>query len=156
MFIIIVIPQTLKAGHQSSELRPVPWLDVPAPLHHLHQVSRYSLDLQTLMTAANGSGFTLNSGMLYGGALSPPPHLKMSASHALCGYPLVKMELDIQTRFLPRLPFFQDTIISDNTFGLNIWFSFTFPYPSISPPCFCWCGKTSQGEREWHTSLSQA
>ena len=80
---------------------------------------------------------------------------------ALCGYPLVKMELEIQTRFLPRLPFFQDTIISDNTFGLNIWFSFTFPYPSISPPCFwqelsCWCGKTSQGEREWHTSLSQA
>ena len=45
---------------------------------------------------------------------------------ALCGYPLVKMELEIQTRFLPRLPFFQDTIISDNTFGMNIWFSFTF------------------------------
>ena len=36
------------------------------------------------------------------------------------------MELDIQTRVLPRLPFFQDTIISDNIFGLNIWFSFTF------------------------------
>ena len=46
--------------------------------------------------------------------------------NALCGYPLVKMELEIQTRFLPRLPFFQDTIISDNTFGMNIWFSFTF------------------------------
>ena len=45
---------------------------------------------------------------------------------ALCGYPLVKMELEIQTRFLPRLRFFQDTIISDNIFGLNIWFSLTF------------------------------
>ena len=46
--------------------------------------------------------------------------------HIACGYHLVKMELEIQTRFLPRLRFFQDTIISDNIFGLNIWFSLTF------------------------------
>ena len=32
---------------------------------------------------------------------------------ALCGYPLVKMELEIQTRFLPRLQFSSNSIISD-------------------------------------------
>ena len=36
-----------------------------------------------------------------------------SLHHALCGYPLVKMELEIQTRFLPRLPFSCNSIISD-------------------------------------------
>ena len=38
MVIVIVIPQTLKAGHKSSELGPVPWLDIPTALHHLQRV----------------------------------------------------------------------------------------------------------------------
>ena len=36
---------------------------------------------------------------------------------ALCGYPIVKMELDIQARFLPQHPFSCCLIISDR----NIW-----------------------------------
>ena len=39
-------------------------------------------------------------------------------TNALCGYPLVKMELEIQTRFLPRLPFSCNSIISDK----KCWF----------------------------------
>ena len=37
---------------------------------------------------------------------------KIAEPNALCGYPLVKMELEIQTRFLPQLPFSCNSIIS--------------------------------------------
>ena len=54
--------------------------------------------------------------------------------NALCGYPLVKMELDIQTRFLPRLPFSCNSIISDKiwrkmSLSLSIFFSFASNFP---------------------------
>ena len=53
---------------------------------------------------------------------------------ALCGYPLVKMELEIQTRFLPRLPFSCNSIISDKiwwkmSLSLSIFFSFASNFP---------------------------
>ena len=53
---------------------------------------------------------------------------------ALCGYPLVKMELEIQTRFLPRLPFSCNSIISDKiwrkmSLSLSVFFSFASNFP---------------------------
>ena len=52
---------------------------------------------------------------------------------ALCGYPLVKMELDIQTRFLPRLPFSCNSIISDKIWRkMSLSLSIFLVLPQIS------------------------
>ena len=37
MVVIIVVPQTLKTGHKTSELGSVLWINVPTALHHLHK-----------------------------------------------------------------------------------------------------------------------
>ena len=53
--------------------------------------------------------------------------------NALCGYPLVKMELDIQTRFLPRLPFSCNSIISDKIWRkMSLSLSIFLVLPQIS------------------------
>ena len=52
---------------------------------------------------------------------------------ALCGYPLVKMELEIQTRFLPRLPFSCNSIISDKIWRkMSLSLSIFLVLPQIS------------------------
>ena len=58
------------------------------------------------------------------------PDLK---TNALCGYPLVKMELEIQTRFLPRLPFSCNSIISDKIWRkMSLSLSIFLVLPQIS------------------------
>ena len=55
------------------------------------------------------------------------------ADIALCGYPLVKMELDIQTRFQPRLPFSCNSIISDKIWRkMSLSLSIFLVLPQIS------------------------
>ena len=55
------------------------------------------------------------------------------ATIALCGYPLVKMELEIQTRFLPRLPFSCNSIISDKIWRkMSLSLSIFLVLPQIS------------------------
>ena len=76
--VIIVIPQTLKTGDKTSELGSVLWINVPTALHHLHKPWLKIWIGKTLTTAANGSFWTLNSGMLSGSL-----HLRISASHGL-------------------------------------------------------------------------
>ena len=52
---------------------------------------------------------------------------------ALCGYPLVKMELEIQTRFLPQLPFSCNSIISDKIWRkMSLLLSIFLVLPQIS------------------------
>ena len=54
-------------------------------------------------------------------------------TNALCGYPLVKMELEIQTRFLPRLPFSCNSIISDKIWRkMSLSLSIFLVLPQIS------------------------
>ena len=58
---------------------------------------------------------------------------ELNVSNALCGYPLVKMELEIQTRFLPRLPFSCNSIISDKIWRkMSLSFSIFLVLPQIS------------------------
>ena len=53
--------------------------------------------------------------------------------HIACGYHLVKMELEIQTRFLPRLPFFCNSIISDKIWRkMSLSLSIFLVLPQIS------------------------
>ena len=62
-----------------------------------------------------------------------PGVYKKSRANALCGYPLVKMELEIQTRFLPRLPFSCNSIISDKIWRkMSLSLSIFLVLPQIS------------------------
>ena len=59
--------------------------------------------------------------------------LNVNDDNALCGYPLVKMELEIQTRFLPRLPFSCNSIISDKIWRkMSLSLSIFLVLPQIS------------------------
>ena len=58
---------------------------------------------------------------------------KYISNIALCGYPLVKMELEIQTKFLPRLPFSCNSIISDKIWRkMSLLLSIFLVSPQIS------------------------